>query len=258
MSSTNAPRTDTIVDLHDIPVGHYQTVMESGHPIRRAWHLQKFGRVLECLPDRPGQSILDIGCFAGSFLSMLPRERFAQQVGVDILPTQIEYANRRFGTDFRQFHYVPTIRGITEVPGEFDCVTMIEVIEHLTAAEIPDMIGQVTAKLRPGGRLVMSTPNYTSTWPVLEQILNRVSDISYAEQHATRFNFFTVRQKLERLAPQLRTDYQMTLRTTTHFISPFLAVFGVGFASRVSRALTHQAWKFPFGNLLLLAFEKRR
>ncbi|MDQ3441001.1 MAG: methyltransferase domain-containing protein [Planctomycetota bacterium] len=258
MSSTNAPRPNTIVDLHDIPVGHYQAVMESGHPIRRAWHLQKFGRVLECLPDRPGQSILDVGCFAGSFLSLCPRERFSRQVGVDILPEQVEYANKRFGTDFRRFQYAPSIRNIGEVDGQFDCVTMIEVIEHLTAAEIPGMIEQITAKLRPGGRLVMSTPNYTSTWPILEQILNRVSDISYAEQHATRFTFFDARRKLEQLAPQFRTDYDMTLKTTTHFISPFLAVFGVGFASRVSRAVSHGAWKFPFGNLLLVAFDKKR
>ena len=258
MSSPTDARADTIHDLHDIPVGHYQTVMESGHPIRRAWHLQKFSRVLGCLPNQPGQSILDVGCFAGSFLSLLPRERFPQQVGVDILPEQIDYANQRFGTDFRRFQYAPSIKNIGEVDGQFDCVTMVEVIEHLQSAEIPAMIEQITTKLKPGGRLVMSTPNYTSTWPILEQILNRISDISYAEQHATRFTFFNARRKLEQLAPQLASDYEMTLKTTTHFISPFLAVFGVDFAGRVSRAVSHQAWKFPFGNLLLLAFDKRK
>jgi 2-polyprenyl-3-methyl-5-hydroxy-6-metoxy-1,4-benzoquinol methylase len=258
MSSPTGARADTIHDLHDIPVGHYHTVMESGHPIRRAWHLQKFSRVLGCLPDRSGQSILDVGCFAGSFLSLLPRERFPQQVGVDILPEQIDYANQRFGSDFRRFQYAPSIKNIGEVEGQFDCVTMIEVIEHLQSPEIPAMIEQITTKLKPGGRLVMSTPNYTSTWPILEQILNRISDISYAEQHATRFTFFNARRKLEQLAPQLTSDYEMTLKTTTHFISPFLAVFGVDFAGRVSRAVSHQAWKFPFGNLLLLAFDKRK
>ncbi|MEN6405245.1 MAG: hypothetical protein ABFC77_02115 [Thermoguttaceae bacterium] len=54
-----------------IPLGYYQQVVETGNPIRRAWHLQKFERVIECLPKTPGQSILDIGCFAGTFLSTL-------------------------------------------------------------------------------------------------------------------------------------------------------------------------------------------
>ena len=79
-------------DYSQLPEGFYQDVIERGHPVRRAWHLQKFERVIECLPPRPGQSILDIGCFAGTFLGRLDGAHFSRQVGVDIVDKQIHFA----------------------------------------------------------------------------------------------------------------------------------------------------------------------
>ena len=93
-------------DYNTIPEGFYQQVLETGNPIRRAWHLQKFERVVECLPTGRDRSILDIGCFAGSFLSLLSEERFGRQLGVDILEKQVAYANRRFATAYRSFRYI--------------------------------------------------------------------------------------------------------------------------------------------------------
>jgi 2-polyprenyl-3-methyl-5-hydroxy-6-metoxy-1,4-benzoquinol methylase len=43
--------------------------------------------------------------------------------------------------------------------GGFDCVLALEVIEHLPLEEIPPWLSQLTAVLRPGGRLILSTPN---------------------------------------------------------------------------------------------------
>src|SRR5437868_4012685 len=75
-------------DYSQLPEGFYQDVIEHGHPVRRAWHLQKFERVIECLPQRKNQAILDIGCFAGTFLGRLDGEWFSRQVGVDIVDKQ--------------------------------------------------------------------------------------------------------------------------------------------------------------------------
>src|SRR5262249_40357171 len=51
-----------------IPLGYYDAILRDGHPIRRLWHMSKFERVLDYLPREGGHSILDIGCFAGTFL----------------------------------------------------------------------------------------------------------------------------------------------------------------------------------------------
>jgi SAM-dependent methyltransferase len=231
-------------------------MMTSGPPIRRAWHLLKFTRVIECLPQVPRQSILDVGCFAGSFLSLLPQDRFERQVGVDILPEQIRYATEHFGTAFRRFVSLEKIDDLGRLDGRFDCVTLIEVVEHLRPEEIARTIELVSKKLRPGGRLVLSTPNYASTWPLLELLLNRFSDVPYDEQHITRFTYFNCLPSLYALSPSLRDDFRLLFKTTTHLFTPFLALLGVENARRVSSLVPHRTWKMPFGNLLLLAFEK--
>jgi SAM-dependent methyltransferase len=97
MSMPTEKKLSLPFDYEGIPLGYYDEMMKSGHPIRRCWHRQKFSRVIAALPKGEGQSILDIGCFAGTFLSLLPREQFPRQLGVDILPKQIAWASERYG-----------------------------------------------------------------------------------------------------------------------------------------------------------------
>jgi SAM-dependent methyltransferase len=239
-------------DYSGIPVGFYDAVLRSGNPIRRLWHLSKFERVLDCLPRRPGQSLLDIGCFAGTFLSLVPRARFERQVGVDILRPQVEYARARYGTPFRSFVHVDSVAALDHVEGTFDCVTLIEVIEHLTAEEAGVLLAAVARKLKPGGRLVLTTPNYASAWPVIERILNRLSDVKYEEQHITRLDWFGIARQLRRLYPAFERDFRIELKTTSHLLSPFLAGLSFPLAHGLSRLVPHRHWRFPFGSLVLL------
>jgi 2-polyprenyl-3-methyl-5-hydroxy-6-metoxy-1,4-benzoquinol methylase len=243
-----------------IPVGHYDRVLREGRPVRRLWHLSKFERVADCLPQGVGgaaRSILDVGCFAGSFLAMLPEERFARQLGVDILPDQITYANAHYGTSYRQFVHVERIEEIAQLPGTFDCATLIEVIEHLDHAEIFALFEQISAKLRPGGILVLTTPNYASAWPLIELVLNRVSDVSYQEQHVTKLTYFGIEHTLARIYPRLADEFVLETKTTTHFLTPFLAELSFRGARALSRAVPHSRWHLPLGNLVLVVLRRR-
>lgn len=244
-------------DYSLFPVGYYDRILHEGTPIRRAWHLQKFERIRECLPQGQGLSLLDIGCFAGSFLSLLPQDRFTRQLGLDILPDQTAYAQARYGGHGREFRTITKLADLASLDERFDCVTLIEVIEHLTAEEASTVLREASRLLKPGGVLVVSTPNYTSTWPFVEWAINRFSDVSYEDQHILKFHWFNVEKKLLRLVPSLGSEFKLLFKTTTHFITPFLAGFSFGGAQRLSRAYPHAKWRFPFGNLLLLAFEKK-
>jgi 2-polyprenyl-3-methyl-5-hydroxy-6-metoxy-1,4-benzoquinol methylase len=219
--------------------------------------LQKFERVVECLPTGRDRSILDIGCFAGSFLSLLSEERFGRQLGVDILEKQVEYANRRFATHYRSFRYIRAISELIDIDETFDCITLIEVIEHLTEREIRELFQQASGKLKPGGLLVVSTPNYTSLWPLLEIVVNRLSDVSYEEQHITKFNYFNCMSKLRRISPSVAEDFRLFLRTTTHLIAPFCAALSFHGSMKLSKLFPHHVWKSPFGSLILLCFQKK-
>lgn len=240
----------------DIPVGFYDAVLRGGSPVRRLWHLAKFERVLDCLPGGESSSILDVGCFAGSFLSLVPEHRFGRQLGVDILRTQVEFARARYGTRFREFRHVPDLEALETIHESFDCITGIEVIEHLTATEVRSLMRQAAQKLVPGGRLVITTPNYASAWPLLEALLNRFSDVSYNEQHITRFNYFGIEEQLSTLYPDFNRHFELELKTTTHLLTPFLAGISFRAARFLSRAVPHRRWRQPFGNLILLVVKR--
>jgi 2-polyprenyl-3-methyl-5-hydroxy-6-metoxy-1,4-benzoquinol methylase len=248
---------NTRFDYNAIPEGYYQNIVDTGNPMRRAWHLQEFERIVSYLPMTPGQSIMDIGCFAGTLLSLLPEERFKYQLGVDILEKQIEFANRRFGTPYRSFRYIRNVADLAEIDQTFDCITCTQVIEHLEQEEIRVLFRQAYAKLKKDGIFAVSTPNYTSLWPVLEFMVNHMSDINYEEQHITKFNYFNCKSKLKRIHPEIYDHFELTTKTTSHFASWMIAGISYNLSMRLARSLPHKVWKNPFGSLLLLFFRKK-
>lgn len=50
-------------------------------------------------------------------------------------------------------------RSLDQIDGEYDCIFALEVVEHLGLEEIVPWLGQLARLLRPGGRLILSTPN---------------------------------------------------------------------------------------------------
>jgi SAM-dependent methyltransferase len=119
-----------------------------------SYHLRTSRRRLERLESvqgRPGL-ILDVGCATGYFLG-IARQRGWQIRGVEIDPQPAAEAQARLGP-------VVTVGSLTEAPypnGQFDCVHLNDVIEHL-----PDPLGTLRAArrlLHPAGVLFVGTHN---------------------------------------------------------------------------------------------------
>lgn len=244
-------------DYSRIPLGYYDAITREGNPVRRLWHLSKFERVIDYLPRRPGQRLLDIGCFAGTFLAMLDPDEFSYQLGVDILPEQVAYAQEHHGRRNREFRHIADLGGLAAIDDAFDCITFIEVMEHLPIAEIRIVLEQVARLLKPGGKLVLTTPNYASAWPAIELLINRFSDLSYEEQHITRFTYWNVVRRLGDIWAPFASSFELETKTTTHFVTPFLAAVSFDGAHKLSRMVPHRLWRVPVGNLVLAVFTRR-
>ncbi len=107
------------------------------------------------LRDRPPGRLFDAGCGDGQFLHLM-KQRGWQGKGVDFDAAAIETGKKKYGVDLEvgDFQTVP----IEE--SSFDAVTMSHVIEH-----VPDPIAcldKCRRLLKPGGRLVVTTPNIRS------------------------------------------------------------------------------------------------
>jgi ubiquinone/menaquinone biosynthesis C-methylase UbiE len=117
--------------------------------------------VLEALQPRAGDVILDIGC--GNARDIAPMlQSGATIVGVDLSEGMIAQARRDLeAAGFRSVTLeVGDATSLRFPDATFDKVVCSEVIEH-----IPDTdraIGEMQRVLKPGGRLVLSTPNRNS------------------------------------------------------------------------------------------------
>ena len=102
-----------------------------------------------------GKSVLDVGCGAGLLCEPLARMGGAV-TGVDAAPENIAVAAAhaamsRLDIDYRAGELADQNLGL------FDVVCSMEVIEHV--ADPAAFLSQLTARLKPDGLLLLSTPN---------------------------------------------------------------------------------------------------
>ncbi len=210
-------------DYNSITTGYYDAVYHRRRGIQSKWHHLKFRRVSQEL--RAGARHLDIGCGPGTFIGQLPDE--VHSLGVDLAAPQIAFASDRYGSETKAFQVVPA-SGLPFEADRFDAVTSVELLEHLSAAEGRRHLEEAWRVLKPGGRLILTTPNYRSLYPLLEMILNRVGEVSYAEQHITHYHPAMLRALLA------DCGFREVSVCAYMFAAPFLAPLGWRLSDRVA------------------------
>lgn len=113
----------------------------------------RYGRDELCPRFVEGGTLLDVGCGAGGYLAAMQALGW-KVLGVDLSPHAARIARESYG--------VPVKVGTLETAGVPDrsmtVITMVHAIEH-----VPDPIShlrQCHRVLKPGGRLVLTTPNF--------------------------------------------------------------------------------------------------
>jgi 2-polyprenyl-3-methyl-5-hydroxy-6-metoxy-1,4-benzoquinol methylase len=181
-------------DYETIPGGYYDAAYRRGRGIQSKWHHLKFARVVEEMEGRARH--LDVGCGPGTLIGLLD-DRFVS-TGIDISTPEIAYASREYESETKRFLAVP-VRALPEDCRNFDVATVVEVVEHLSPAAVDDILRATVDRLRPGGKLVVTTPNCRSAWPLVEVLVNHFGDVKYASQHVNRFTAALLRRLLRRL-----------------------------------------------------------
>ena len=103
------------------------------------------------------KKILDLGCAAGSFPKVAEKMGF-NVVGVEPNRYLCDFGKREYGLDLRQ----GTLHEQNFLDGEFNIVSMFDVIEHLDKPGY--VLDEIKRILHSDGQLIVNYPEYDS-WP---------------------------------------------------------------------------------------------
>jgi SAM-dependent methyltransferase len=153
-----------------------------------------------------GRTVLDVGCGNGYLLFQL-RERYEILLGLEYSAHRMEQARLNLqGTNFQPV--LGSAEDMNAIASEtVDCIVSADTIEH-----IPDVYAaaaEMFRVLRPGGRLVINTPNIAFIKKRLMLLLGRFpstsqpneglgSDILFDGGHLHYFTYRSLRLLLER------------------------------------------------------------
>lgn len=143
-------------------------------PLQRYWQRRRH-RIITSFARGAGRT-LDAGCGSSVILQSLN-----DAVGLDIRENKVRHM-RQYG--------VPLVRGsVAALPfsdGSFDCVICSQVIEHIP--ESMTIFTELTRVLRPGGLLILGTPDYaTIGWRIIEPLYGFFAPRAYAEEHIAHY-----------------------------------------------------------------------
>ncbi len=202
---------------------------------------QVFSQLRTRIGEIEGGRLLDYGCGVGNLLAVA-REFGFEAEGIEQDPAANQEATNKLGK--RTYRNVGELLSLSSA-GVFDLVILWNVIEHLR--EPWSDLRQLRSLLRPGGWLLVSTPNVNS----VRGRLQRSGWQQYADP--THFYYFE-RRSLERVIrsagfgsieewkPRLRHSHHGTLRHLFFRFSYHLGISGgVFYLSRADRSPTNES-----------------
>jgi len=116
------------------------------------------GRFIRAAALRPEDRVMEIGSGLGEILTASQRRVGAKQpyFGIDLSPQMVRRARRGLESRRPSLHFL--VASALQIPFRhhcFDVVLLSHVVKYLTDPQLRQVLAQVKALLRPGGRLVL-------------------------------------------------------------------------------------------------------
>lgn len=159
----NPPSADELKHIYSFAAGYHTNfqsnrmvdrVVTGGHFKAARKRVAKLSRL-----TTPGR-LLDVGASAGFFVKAAVDAGWEAK-GVELSADAARLASERYGVEV----LCGRLEDFALEPGSFDVVTMWDLIEHVVNPK--EELEQARTLLRPGGLLVISTPNLDGWYPRL-------------------------------------------------------------------------------------------
>jgi dolichol-phosphate mannosyltransferase len=155
-------------------------------PLQRWWHGRRIHHILRF--TELNFPLVDVGCGSSRILQMLPK----RAIGVDMNLSKLRFVKRTGRPRLRA-------DGCRLPLPDASVATLVcsQVIEH-----IPDeggrMLDEFARVVKPGGCLVLGTPDYGNwQWRVTEWLYDRVVPDAYGQEHVNPYTFASLKEGIE-------------------------------------------------------------
>ncbi len=159
----------------------------------RAWYLRFIAE---------SSDLLDVGCGRGEFLGAAA-EAGHRVLGLD---NDREMLAAACGLPVREGDALDYLQS---TPDRFDAITAFHVIEHLAVREAASLVRLAADRLRPGGRLVIATPNPGSLPTIAHEFWRDPTHVRPYDREL--IEFLTVDSGLETLAAGVNPESERGL-----------------------------------------------
>jgi SAM-dependent methyltransferase len=144
-----------------------------GPRARRHMMMRRFLEVDRHLDRARGTRVLDVGSAWGFNVMALERMGF-RATGVDLIPAQFPVGQRIAAHNGVAFDVAAAdASALPFADATFDFLTMVETFEHIYNDDRPRALAECRRVLKPGGRLVLSTPNHSSVVERMKRVAVR-------------------------------------------------------------------------------------
>lgn len=127
----------------------------------------------------PGASVLDIGIGRGEMLSCMKKWGMKYE-GVDISPSAVRFC-QSLGLNCLQVD--DTAAWLRERPDQYELVTALDVIEHVSKESLLDFLKAIKLSLQDGGRAIFQVPNLQSPFGYLHHF-NDITHLNGFVEHS--------------------------------------------------------------------------
>ena len=161
-------------------------------------HVHRYNEAL--LFIRPGDTVLDIACGTGFGTEIIASRTSGKVIGGDIAAEAIEECRQTWSRSNLEFKVLDGTK-LAFADHYFDKIVSFETIEH--TSQYREMVAEFARVLKPGGQLILSTPNRQVSSP---------NGIIVNPYHIQEFTYDELKQILEHSFPRVQLSGQRYTR----------------------------------------------